>query len=278
MLLDQLEDQATFTQAEKEIANFILANLFQVQEMTASELGRASFTSKGSVFRFCKKLGFSGYEAFKRSLTNEYNEKKRIQLILEKNYIHQNTTVKDVIAIVPGLYDNVISQTKLLLKPQVLTRIVQKLKRTSHVDIYGVGVTEVCARNLAFKLQYLGISCSVHTTINEHYIHSIDTKSTVAIILSLTGENPLMIEIADYLKKFNQDIFGIGGIIENGLSSYCQEYIPIFQKDAILSLEVIYPVLSMSVIIDIIFTSLMVVDFDTHVSNALKVANKRMRT
>lgn len=76
MLLDQLEDQATFTQTEKEIANFILANLFQVQEMTASELGRASFTSKGSVFRFCKKLGFSGYEAFKRSLTNEYNEKR----------------------------------------------------------------------------------------------------------------------------------------------------------------------------------------------------------
>ena len=68
MLLVQLKEEQNFTNHEKEVARYIRNHMDEILHMSASELAKASFTSKATVVRLSQKLGLSGYQEFKLKL------------------------------------------------------------------------------------------------------------------------------------------------------------------------------------------------------------------
>lgn len=82
MLLVQLKEMKNFTNHEKDIANYILAHMEQIPDMSAGELAKSTLTSKATVVRLSQKLGLSGYHEFKLKLIAEVNQNERIGQIL----------------------------------------------------------------------------------------------------------------------------------------------------------------------------------------------------
>lgn len=68
-IIDKLERQENLTEAERELALFILANTGEVTRMSIAELAEQSFTSNATVIRLCRKLGLKGYRDFRIELT-----------------------------------------------------------------------------------------------------------------------------------------------------------------------------------------------------------------
>lgn len=56
------------TNTEKKIADYIFSNKDKVQYMTITTLAKEAEVAEATIFRFCKSLGFSGYNNFKLSL------------------------------------------------------------------------------------------------------------------------------------------------------------------------------------------------------------------
>ena len=54
----------SFTQSEKEIAEFFLRNKEKMVDFSIEELSKELFVSKASISRFVKKCGFKGYREF----------------------------------------------------------------------------------------------------------------------------------------------------------------------------------------------------------------------
>ena len=59
------------TKSEQKLADYILKNPADVMHMTMSELADATSSADATVFRFCHKLGFSGFQGLKQALAGD---------------------------------------------------------------------------------------------------------------------------------------------------------------------------------------------------------------
>lgn len=276
VILEQLSEEENFTNVEKQLANYLLENLAEISNLSARKLGENSYTSKASVIRFCQKLGFSGYEEFKNKLDLEYKEWSRIKLLLEKEPVNKQTKLEEIFNIVPNIYTNTLNTINLTIDKISFKRVIGNVRSASTVDIYGAGVTYTCATTAKFKFRTLGINCNTYSGINEHYIRSTSKNGKrVAIILSFTGANKAMIEIAQYLKASGFYVVGIGGNESNGLKEACHDYLEIISQQLVLSMEVMSPFIAITYIFDLLFTTLLVADFEKNVEAAVDVINFR---
>lgn len=276
MILYQLEECKEFTNTEKQIAQYVLNQLNEINSLSAENLGKLSFTSKASVIRFCKKLGLSGYEEFKTKLSKEVSEKNRIDLLLKSEPINQDTKIQDIFNVIPTLYQNAINNVNLNINERSFKRIIEYIRKSSCIDIYGMGITYACATTAKFKFRSLGFNCDTYSGLNEHYIMANKKqRNKVAFILSFTGNNTTMIEIAQYLKLNdpNVSIIGIGGKESDNLSRNCDEYIEIISKQLIMSMEVLPPYISITYIFDLLFSALLVANFEKNLEASIDVLN-----
>lgn len=271
MILEQLREQKDFTQAETEISRYVLSHLSDISQMTASDLGEASFTSKASVIRLCRKLSVSGYAEFIRTLEIERREQSRILQLLEDEPINGQTKMRELIDLVPSIYDKAISDTKKLLNPTLVQRVVNRIKQADHVDIYGVGIVEASIEASVFKLQSLGLSVSKQTNVNEHAVIANKSKKVLAILISFTGKNEMILAAANYLKENGVYLVGIGGANHTNLQELSDIFIETYAEGLIPSMEVLAPTVAINYILDLIYSGLVIADYDNQVTYAKEV-------
>ena len=59
-LISQLQEQEGFSESERTIADFLLANFRMLPSMSTRQLAKETFTSSAAIVRFSQKLGFGG--------------------------------------------------------------------------------------------------------------------------------------------------------------------------------------------------------------------------
>ena len=65
-LLKVREYKEIMTPTEKEIADYILDNASLICNLTIREFAENTYSSPSSIVRFCKKLGFEGFNDFQK--------------------------------------------------------------------------------------------------------------------------------------------------------------------------------------------------------------------
>ena len=58
------------TNSEKKVADYVLRHRIDVQYMSISELAEEAGVAEATISRFCKRLGYKGYSAFKLAVAN----------------------------------------------------------------------------------------------------------------------------------------------------------------------------------------------------------------
>ena len=257
MILEKLRERKRFTNSEKLIAEYVLKHPEQLYQLSVEELGKETYTSKATVIRLCKKLEVNSYQEFKRQVEFEYNELSRISSLLKDEPVDENSTYQDIVKVIPTIYDKSIVQTRLDLDQNKMIQVINRLSQAKRISIYGTGIS--------YK------ECDAHSGINEHFILSQkNSRQCVAILISFTGNNSEMIKIAKYLKKAGIYVIAIGGK-KGELQNYCDIYLNVYSSQDILSLEVITSFTATMYVLDVIFVSLLVKDYQSNVTTALKV-------
>lgn len=276
MIVEKLKEKKNFTGNEIVIAEYILDNMAKIQKMTADELAKETYTSKASVVRFCKKMNVEGYRNFQRKLEAELNEIYRISCLINKEPINKESTIKDIIHTIPSIYETALVNTKLLFEEETIAKVIFKVTHAQSIELYGAGVCQTIARLAAFKFNSVGVDSVSFDGINEHYVTlNKDKPNKVALLLTLSGANPYIITCAKYLKRNGYYIVGIGGNNHEELSRYCNDYIEIYTKEMILSLEIITSHTAMNYIIDILFASLLANNYDRNIKASLDVIKNK---
>ena len=277
MILDQLEEKKGFTSTESELADYILANLLEVTDSSIAELAKKTYTSKATIIRFCKKLGLFGYIELQKRLSQEMIETKRLAEILDEEPVNGETSVKEVSTIVPAIYEQAVTNTRLSLNMNQINRILNRFKHVSKLEIYGTGITSSIAKSAAFKFATLGIEAEALEGINEHYLVATKhKKNRIALVISFTGKNKQMIAAAKQLRKAGIFVVGIGDGENGTLSKYCDEYLVIYKKRLILSMEVITAITAANYAIDVLFVANLVSNYAENRDNSLEVIREKM--
>lgn len=273
-MIEKLKEDANFTNHEREVAHYVLEHMDLVPEMSTNDLARASFTSKATVVRLCKKLGLSGYQQFKLKLVEEINQKKRMDELLANEPITNESSYQDIIHTLPILYDKAVTNTKLSLDKNSMNRIKQVLLRAECIDFYATGISYILAQSAAFKFATLGVESSVYESINGHYLAARKNKKTIAFLISFTGANRTVIRMARYLREAtNNYVVGIVGPHNQVIRKWCHEIVEIANHDSILSLDVISSFSAANYVLDIFFALLLSDCYEQHAYSSMEMVS-----
>lgn len=253
MIIDKLKNTSNFTTNEQGIAEYILQNLESIPNMSAKNLAKYTYTSKAGIVRLSKKLGFKGFSEFKLKLLTELNQYDLLNRRLVSETINDETTIPDILNILPSIYDKSIISTQFELNDVSLSRLKKALLNIECINIYGTGISYYLAQSTAFKISTLGIDSSAYESINTYKLSFKKTKK-VSIVISFTGANRTIKQMVQYLDSVTDDyIIGILGPHNKEIKAYCDEVIEIINRDSILNHDVIKSFISANYILDCIF-------------------------
>lgn len=169
------------TAAEKRVADYLGGHLPQAQFMSISELAEACGVAEATISRFCRRLEYSGYTAFKiaiaksaarapaafREAAGEIGPGDTIQEMSQK-LLHSNTLA--------------MAQTLAQLDPEALRRAADLLARASNVYCMGQGGSMI----LAMEAAHLFSTCWPH-------YHAVQGSHMQAITASLLGDRDVLL-------------------------------------------------------------------------------------
>ncbi len=222
-LLQKLKYAEKLTTQEKHIVDFILNNPHIVFHSTAHELAQLTYTSSSTIVRLCKKLGTQGYPDFQLKLALEY-QPSSTPFRSEDQLIAEQGNVLAAIESVPYLYEQALNETRRLLNPTVLQRIIDWVRESHRIDIYGNDMNYYLAQQACTKWNELGISAIAHNSPNLHYLNTMTpSQTTLSFVISHTGENLSMIDAATILSQKSMKVIAVTSNNHSTLSRQCTE-------------------------------------------------------
>lgn len=263
MLIDKLERAIDFTSQEKIIAEFILQNPDDFQQMSCDELGKATFTSKSTVVRLCKKLSVKGYQELKKILYFEFKDEKKT--LVQKNVLKIDgfSTCSDIIATLPEIYKASIEEVNLYNSLNLFKRIMNRMFRMDQIDFYGSGLGYTLLESVSLKFNALGIESKVYNNLNERYLVANRKKMKImAFVMTFSGNNPLAIHEAEVLKRMGVFVVGIVGLFADEILKNCDEVIRLPQKAMQSEMEGILVNQCINYIMDIFVAGMLVNDYE----------------
>lgn len=259
MLIEKMKHIKNLTVQEKYIVDYILNTPEIIIDTTAEDLAVLTYTSSSTIVRLCKKLGTKGYPDFRLKYAMEYQKGNLISEMLDTEPFDENSGLIEIIDKIPYIYEKAINETHDMINKNRLAKVISLMKSANRIDIYGVDINHYVAEQICCKLNGLGINAMAYNGANFQYINTSGIHTnTIAFIISHTGNNNAMIEVAQALKNNNIKIVAICGNCDSMLSKICDETIPIYSADRIRDLSKLIYVTSTQYIFDILFTSLAV--------------------
>lgn len=147
--------QPSFTVSENTISQFVINHAEQLLTTTITALADDTGTSEASINRFCKKLGYKGFNGLKIALAQEnfYNNMTQETASSNGNFI--STITSD--------YRSMINNTAALLDENTVFNAADAIRQAKNVNIFALPNTAFIARELRFKLEMVGIRAKEFT-------------------------------------------------------------------------------------------------------------------
>lgn len=152
------------TNAEKKVADYVLGHRNEVHEKSITELASACEVADATVSRFCRRLGFGGYNAFKMQLLRRSPAGAQQEGDCPEEY---RPILRDAV--------QALEQTGALLDPHQVDRAVELMEGAGRVVCMGQGSSMIMAEE----------AWSLFSTLSPKFIFVPDSHlqvNTVALL------------------------------------------------------------------------------------------------
>ncbi|MDB9899089.1 SIS domain-containing protein [Gammaproteobacteria bacterium] len=198
MILDNLVNgEIKLSKSEKWIALSVLNNPSKVINQSITSLASDAGVSLPTVNRFCKKLGFEGYPAFKIQIAQEITNTNEL---LDRFNVDKDTpeVVKRVMADIQSTIVSVGQN----LNPEAIDKATDFLASAQSITFFGLGGSGPVALDAQHKFFRFGIPVVAHTDyINQRMIASMMKEGDLLVLISFTGRTTEIVETAKVAKK-----------------------------------------------------------------------------
>lgn len=172
--------QPNFTMSENEIGQYVINHTENVISSTITAIAKETGTSEASINRFCKKMGYKGFNSFKIALMQEnfYQNMKKQNLQHAEDGLIESITAD---------YRQMLINTAAMMSEENIIQAVEYIKSAEAIHIFSLSNSAFLANDLEFRLSILGISSKSHTDIFDMQIAATHmTPRDVAIIIAPT--------------------------------------------------------------------------------------------
>lgn len=179
--------------AERRVADFVRTSPSEVIRMSMARLSEVCSVSDPTIIRFCRRLGFEGYQEFKLQLAQS--------LVPSAPFAYEQIVSGDSIEnVVRKTCRNSLNAVQRLLedlKPKQVEEAAQLLRAATWIGIYATGISEVTALDAEHKFQRLGLRCQALLGPKKQWMHAESARpGEVSLIFSQSGHTKQMVEVA----------------------------------------------------------------------------------
>lgn len=172
--------QQSLTVSENEIAQYVIHNADSVVTSTITAIAKNTNTSEASINRFCKKIGFKGFNSFKVALAqdNFYRSMQESGAEIQAG----------LVAAVSKDYQHMLVNTTAMLDEEQVLRAADAMRNAPHIFIFSLSYTGFVARELEFKLSMVGL-----------YAKAVSEPANIRVYSGCVSKGDLVIVIAPTL-------------------------------------------------------------------------------
>lgn len=171
------------TKSEKKVADYVFANQVDAQYMSITDLAAASGVAEATIFRFCKTLGFAGYNEFKLTLA-----KSTVPSLSRDEAYDIYGKVKpgdSILDMCKKLYNSdveALTQTLQKIDEEAVTQAVDILVDSQRVFCFGQGGSSILAMEAWGRF----------LTATSHFYHVQDNHMQAMTAALLTPEDAIL--------------------------------------------------------------------------------------
>ena len=145
------------TGSEKKVADYILGNYMEVLDYTVIELAEKADVSDATVVRFCRSVGYKGFQDLKINLAQDaIVPYKHLNTSLE-----EKDTPEQIVSKVLRSEIETLEETIHILDVKELEAAARAIKDAKRVVFFGTGGSAMVAHDALHKLLKIGIRCIV---------------------------------------------------------------------------------------------------------------------
>jgi len=221
MLIIEHLKAMTFSDAENQIADYLIKHPHELDQLTTQNLANFTHTNPNSVIRLAKKLGFDGWTSLRTEYQKEWQYLNSHFNVIDANIPFDNKD--DVITIMhklAQLEQNTISDTVSLVERDVLVKAQSLLLEAKQIIVFASLSNANIAKDFVTKMRRIGMPVTLSSEFDSSVYEAYNAgPETCGIIISYTGENTTYIHCGDYLKRKGATIISLTNMGDNQIAS-----------------------------------------------------------
>lgn len=139
----------SLTASEKKTADYLMAHLSESQFMSISELADACGVAEATISRFCRRLGYKGYNAFKLALANCAGQQQKKWDNPLSGEVTEDDSIEDISRKLYTADIEAMTQTMDLLNSDAVRQTADLLEQADKVLCMGQGGSMLMANEAA---------------------------------------------------------------------------------------------------------------------------------
>lgn len=183
----KIQSRSSFlTNTEARVGAYVLEHYSEICECTVTELAERVGTSEATIVRFCKSLGYKGFQEFKIGVARD--------TIPKPKHLNPDFEIGDSTEIVCRKTFNsllaALNETLAVLDMQMLERAAEALRPDRRIALFGSGGSNLVALDAQHKFLKVGIQVQVAQDADiQAMTASLLKRGDVAFGISHSGSN-----------------------------------------------------------------------------------------
>lgn len=181
------------TTSEKKLANFVVANGPSAQQMSISEMAAECGVAEATISRFCRRLGYSGYSAFKLAIAGVAGRSAPSPLNGE---ILAEDSVEDMCSKLASANMDAIAETQSLVRPADILAAADAIVAADKVICMGQGGSMLMAQEVAhlFSTAFSGFFAVIDSHVQAVTVAQL-TERDLILYFSYSGATKELMDL-----------------------------------------------------------------------------------
>lgn len=275
MLLSEKMKQTDFSNAESALVEYILAKGTAIEPLTIKEIAEANYVHPSTLIRVAKKLGYKGWLELREEFLAEQTYLQTYFEDVDANFPFQtNDGLMTIANKIASLERTTIDDTLSLLNHDELQKAKQLLLNAKQIKIFGSNANLLISQDFALKMRRIQKNVVMSQTMGEDAYEAFNSQEdTCAILISYTGENGFIMQIAKILQKQNIPIIALTSIGENALASFSQAVLRMTTRERLYSKIGNFTInSSICYLLDVLYSCIFAEDYQKNLNHLIEVS------
>ena len=244
------DNHPALRKSEAKVADFVLAHTNDVINMRIVDLAAQCEVSDPTVIRFCRALGFDGFQSFKLQFAQQIG----MGSVYTQFAVDDSDTVNDLCN---KVFDTTVGTLRTVrdeLDPDILEQAINTINNARRVEFYGFGASGSVAADAQHKFFRLQLSTTALMDPHIQHMSAISLgEEDVVVAISQSGQTRALLQSVNLAKEAGATVIGLAPQ-NTPLSEICSIPIHVTMEEDMEAVTPISSRIAHLVVIDVLAT------------------------